>query len=630
MSLTAMEPEAELGPAAQRIRLRFTPDGRYLVFESATWTSLWDVAAREFRFNLLIPGVNLYRERVPNDVQLRGTSAMIAGRGSKNWPISTTLLPGAAKVWVTGRGSWLLPADRGTFVGLDAFRRFEFPLDGDPARSLPADPEHKNTVRVQYTIERGIPTGTIDVGFLEIPPVTDPFEPHRLAVSPDGKTILGTVRTIQYQLIRGGGGVTGVDGSATPPFHLALLDSQTLHEQAVLIEDFDGQLGVFSPDGSLVAQPLSRQIRVWNTATYAELPNAIEPGEGLEFLHDNRTLVVTQRGMGVLYELSSGQKLREIDLTRGHAQQMTTAAAFSPTQPVCATVSYDGDLILRELERGDVLSRRGAHQQTCEDVAFSPDGQMLATVSVGEKSIKLWQVPGNLRPPGNEDGAAQVVQFTTTSPNASVARIDPVVEAVDPEMPIRGNNAQTPSDPVDPAVTDTAMPIDTNSIGIQLALLPAGEFQMGALDHDTQADPNERPRHRVRFTQPFAIGIYEVTVGQFREFTTATGYQTDAERDGKGGPGYDASSQQFIDAWQPEFNWQNVGFLQSSDQPVINVSGRTRKRSAPGSATWKEPSTACRQRRNGSTPAARERTQSSGLEMLRRRWREPRTSQISR
>jgi formylglycine-generating enzyme required for sulfatase activity len=48
----------------------------------------------------------------------------------------------------------------------------------------------------------------------------------------------------------------------------------------------------------------------------------------------------------------------------------------------------------------------------------------------------------------------------------------------------------------------------------------------------------ERPVHRVTISQPFYLGKYEVTKGQFKKFVEDTGYKTDAEKDGKGGWGY--------------------------------------------------------------------------------------------
>ena len=50
-----------------------------------------------------------------------------------------------------------------------------------------------------------------------------------------------------------------------------------------------------------------------------------------------------------------------------------------------------------------------------------------------------------------------------------------------------------------------------NSLHMKLALVPAGEFVMGAADDDTFARDHERPRHRVRITKPFYLGETEVT-----------------------------------------------------------------------------------------------------------------------
>ena len=63
----------------------------------------------------------------------------------------------------------------------------------------------------------------------------------------------------------------------------------------------------------------------------------------------------------------------------------------------------------------------------------------------------------------------------------------------------------------------------TNSIGMRLTLIPAGEFLMGAPDDDKEALPRERPQHRVRITQPFYLGVTEVTRGQFRRFVDEAG-----------------------------------------------------------------------------------------------------------
>ena len=82
----------------------------------------------------------------------------------------------------------------------------------------------------------------------------------------------------------------------------------------------------------------------------------------------------------------------------------------------------------------------------------------------------------------------------------------------------------------------------TNTLGVKFVLIPAGEFMMGnshTSDEDADAFrpygggggfPSEYPRHRVRLTQPFYLGMHEVSVGQFRHLASDSGYQTDAEK----------------------------------------------------------------------------------------------------
>ena len=119
----------------------------------------------------------------------------------------------------------------------------------------------------------------------------------------------------------------------------------------------------------------------------------------------------------------------------------------------------------------------------------------------------------------------------------------------------------------------------TNSMGMKLVLIPAGEFLMGA-EEDPDAtmkafpyvDPallaREGPRHRVRITKPFYMGMYEVTLGQFMTFLRETHYEIDAE-DGKPMTGYDKDGQTIESTafrpWAP-------GWKVESDHPVGYVS----------------------------------------------------------
>ncbi|MGE0756406.1 MAG: caspase family protein, partial [Pirellulaceae bacterium] len=53
-----------------------------------------------------------------------------------------------------------------------------------------------------------------------------------------------------------------------------------------------------------------------------------------------------------------------------------------------------------------------------------------------------------------------------------------------------------------------------NSIGMKLALIPAGEFRMGSPENEEERSSGEY-QHRVRITKPFYLGVYEVTQGEY-------------------------------------------------------------------------------------------------------------------
>ena len=130
----------------------------------------------------------------------------------------------------------------------------------------------------------------------------------------------------------------------------------------------------------------------------------------------------------------------------------------------------------------------------------------------------------------------------------------------------------------DPPRTDLSK--ITNSIGMTFIRIKEGDFPMGAADDDKDGSDDEKPQHRVRITKPFYLGIHEVTRGQFRRFVDDSGYQTEAEKDGKGGYGWNEEKKTFEQ--NPKYTWQNAGFEQADDHPVVNVSWND----AVAFATW--------------------------------------------
>jgi len=77
----------------------------------------------------------------------------------------------------------------------------------------------------------------------------------------------------------------------------------------------------------------------------------------------------------------------------------------------------------------------------------------------------------------------------------------------------------SPRNEVEPAANGSLKTI-TNLIAMKLTLIPAGEFEMGSSKaEDQKASDAEQPRHHVRITRPFYMGVTEVTQGQYRNAT---------------------------------------------------------------------------------------------------------------
>ncbi|WP_313703511.1 SUMF1/EgtB/PvdO family nonheme iron enzyme [Massilia sp.] len=123
-------------------------------------------------------------------------------------------------------------------------------------------------------------------------------------------------------------------------------------------------------------------------------------------------------------------------------------------------------------------------------------------------------------------------------------------------------DAAAPPPAAKPAIEPVLMRdrfLDGAAEGPELVVLRAGRFQMGSPEHERRiamaagAQKNwlarETPQHWVGIARPFALGRYPVTVGEWRRFVEATGWQPDGEVD-----------------------WAAPGFPQTDAHPVVGVS----------------------------------------------------------
>jgi len=97
-------------------------------------------------------------------------------------------------------------------------------------------------------------------------------------------------------------------------------------------------------------------------------------------------------------------------------------------------------------------------------------------------------------------------------------------KSTSPRVPQRSQPEvyRQPQSPPAPTVTtrtgskSNAGDVITNSIGMKLIYIPAGEFMMGSPSNEQNRSNDESPQHRVKISKGFYMGIYEVTQAQYQ------------------------------------------------------------------------------------------------------------------
>lgn len=97
-----------------------------------------------------------------------------------------------------------------------------------------------------------------------------------------------------------------------------------------------------------------------------------------------------------------------------------------------------------------------------------------------------------------------------------------------------------------------------SGIEMELVRVEPGKFNQG----ESPATLRE-----VTLTNPFFIGKFPVTRGQFARFVAATNYRTEAERGVSGGFGWEAGKL----VQKKQYTWRTPGFPQTDEHPVVMV-----------------------------------------------------------
>ena len=128
--------------------------------------------------------------------------------------------------------------------------------------------------------------------------------------------------------------------------------------------------------------------------------------------------------------------------------------------------------------------------------------------------------------------------------------------------------------PLDPKDVTAKLPKELtldlgNNVTMKLVLIAPGKFLMGSPENENQRLSDER-QHEVTISQPFYMGTYEVTRGQFAAFVKDSGYRTDAEREGWAFTWTrdDLGDLKYVKG----ADWRTPGFDQTDEHPVVCVS----------------------------------------------------------
>ena len=97
----------------------------------------------------------------------------------------------------------------------------------------------------------------------------------------------------------------------------------------------------------------------------------------------------------------------------------------------------------------------------------------------------------------------------------------------------------------------------------EMVVAPARSFMMGSPTGEAWRDDDEGPVHRVRIGKVFAVGVHEVTRGEFARFVRETGHSMG-----------NACSTYENGKWKERTgrSWRNPGYSQTDSHPVVCVS----------------------------------------------------------
>ena len=101
----------------------------------------------------------------------------------------------------------------------------------------------------------------------------------------------------------------------------------------------------------------------------------------------------------------------------------------------------------------------------------------------------------------------------------------------------------------------------------EMVVVPSGSYEMGSPAFEEGRENDEGPVHRVTIAEPLAVGVYEITRGEFERFVQATGYSM-------GNTCWIFMPESGKFEKHSDHHWRDPGFTQTDQHPVVCVSWR--------------------------------------------------------